>query len=357
MSYASPVSGDGGTPGSYPVFPIPVAVIVARGFQIFLSLVICVMASLLMHGLVLGPYAFAFVCGFFTLIIAIYAIVTEKATGARVAYNYWAVLSLDLLMIIFWLASMGANAALRGTFKYDTVADCYDDGSTFNANTCYTSRKRDASLPPLTKRYAVAGKVALAEISAIAGLSAIQMLLFVASFAYLAHQVRLHLQAQRQGIQSNDAGVVEMKGQQQPLQGGAGAYDPDYAAYAAAPGGLAPVQPYSAQTQQQQPPQSQAYQTQPMPYTSAAYGGGPAEGGVSAGYAGGVQATAVYDPHAQAQAAAYAPSQHIVSPAATPAPEYQQQHQYSSAGPAQGTPEPYYSTSQSHQQPYYPPQQ
>ncbi|KAL1895438.1 hypothetical protein Sste5346_005244 [Sporothrix stenoceras] len=348
MSYASPVSGDGGTPGSYPVFPIPIPVIVARGFQIFLSFVICVMAGLLMHGLVLGPYAFAFVCGLFTLIIAIYAIVTEKATGARAAYNYWAVLSLDLLMIIFWLASMGANAALRGTFKYDTVADCYDDGSTFNANTCYTSKKRDGL--PLTKRYAVAGKVALAEISAIAGLSAVQMLLFVASFAYLAHQVRLHLQAQKQGIQSNDAGVVEMKGQQPP-PGGAGAYDPDYAVYGAAPGGLAPVQPYSAQTQV--PPQSQSYPNQPMPYTSASYDAG----GVSAGYAGGVQATAVYDPHAQAQAAAYAPSQHIVSPTATPAPEYQQQHQYSTAPAAQGTPEPYYSTNQTHQQPYYPPQQ
>ncbi|ERS96227.1 uncharacterized protein SPSK_01830 [Sporothrix schenckii 1099-18] len=350
-TYASPVSGDGGTPGSYPVFFMPVPFLVARGFQILLSFIIMVMAGMLMHGLVLGPYAFALVCGLFTIIIAVYVIVTEKVVGARAAYNYWAVLSLDLLMVVFWLSSMGANAALRGTFRYSTSAECYDDGSTFNANTCYTSRRRD----PRTKRSAVAGKVALAEISAIAGLSALLMLLFVATFAYLAHQVRLHLQAQRQGIQSNDAGVVEMKGQdqgqgQEPAGGPvAHGYDPDYPGYAAAPGdaaaaaaGLAPVQPYTSQV----PPQ------QPMPYeTAATYGAG----GASAGYAGSVQATAVYDPHAQAAAAAYAPSQHIVSPAATPAPEYQPHHQYSSAaGPAQNTPEPYYS-SQAQQQPYYPP--
>ena len=121
------------------------------------------------------------------------------------------------------------------------------------------------------------------------------------------------------------------------------AYDPDYVAYAAAPSGLAPAQPYSAQTQ------FELYPQQPMPYeTPANYGG-------SAGYAGGVSAIAVYDPHAQAQAAAYAPSQHVVSPSATPAPEYQQKHQYSAAGPALGTSEPYYSSGPSHQ-PYYSPQ-
>ncbi len=61
-SYAAPVSGSGGTPGAYPVFPMPVFVNVFRGFQILLSIVIMGMAGYLMHGLVLGPYAFAFVC-------------------------------------------------------------------------------------------------------------------------------------------------------------------------------------------------------------------------------------------------------------------------------------------------------
>ncbi|CAK7198067.1 hypothetical protein SEUCBS139899_000725 [Sporothrix eucalyptigena] len=340
-NYASPVSGDGGTPGSYPVFFMPVPVIVARGFQLFISLLIMVMSGLLMHGLVLSPYAFALVCGLFTIVIAVYALITEKASGCRAAYNYWAVLSLDLLMVIFWLASMGANAALRGTFRYTTSAECFDDGSTFNADTCYTSRKRDL----LTKRAAVAGKGALAEMSAIAGLSALQMLIFAATFGYLAHQVRLHLQAQKQGIQSDDAGVVEMKGQ---VPVSVHAYDPDGPAPA---GAHVPVQPYSAQT----------YQGQPMPYDASAYGFASA-GSYSAGMYG-AQPTNVYDPQAQAQSAAYsAVANPVISPVATPAPDYQAQHQvpgpnpYGSAAPAQNTPEPYYSSAQS-QQPYYPPQQ
>ncbi|CAK7231550.1 hypothetical protein SBRCBS47491_007969 [Sporothrix bragantina] len=348
-NYASPVHGDGGTPGSYPVFPMPVAVIVARGFQIFISLLIMVMAGLLMHGLVLSAYAFAFACGFLTLIIALYAILSEKVSACRAGYNYWAVFSLDLLMIIFWLASMGANAALRGTFKYTTEAECFDDGSTFNAGTCYTS-KRDGVI---SKRYAVAGKVALAEISAIAGLSAVQMLLFAATFGYLAHQVRLHLQAQKQGIQSDDAAVVEMKGQPGGRVSSAAVYDPDapLPASSLVASGHVPVQPYSAQ----------AY-AQPMPYSSAAYSGAaaPAQAGYAQAGVYGGQPTNVYDPQAQAQSAAYAAAaQPVVSPAATPAPAYPggqnalPTSRYTTAVGPQHTPEPYYSTDQTHQA-YYP---
>ncbi|CAK7209993.1 hypothetical protein SCUCBS95973_000639 [Sporothrix curviconia] len=347
-NYASPVHGDGGTPGSYPVFPMPVAVIVARGFQTFISFVIMVMAGMLMHGLVLSAYAFAFVCGLFTLIIAVYAILAEKVTSCRAAYNYWAVFSLDLLMVIFWLASMGANAALRGTFKYSTEAECFDDGSTFNAGTCYTS-KRDGIV---VKRAAVAGKVGLAEISAIAGLSAVQMLLFAATFGYLAHQVRLHLKAQKQGIQSDDAGVVEMKGQ--PGGGSyvsaAPVYDPDAPLPASSS-----AQPYS----------TQAY-PQPMPYDSSAYGGAAAaqqQGGYAQAGVYGGQPSNVYDPQAQAQSAAYATAaqpQPVASPAATPAPAYQDQYtppgeRFATAVGPQPTPEPYYSRHTPNQS-YYSPQ-
>ncbi|KAH7305166.1 hypothetical protein BKA65DRAFT_415882, partial [Rhexocercosporidium sp. MPI-PUGE-AT-0058] len=49
------------------------------------------------------------------------------------AYNYWALLALDIvgaLGVIFWLSSMAAIASTRSMFKYPTTINaCYNDGS------------------------------------------------------------------------------------------------------------------------------------------------------------------------------------------------------------------------------------
>jgi hypothetical protein len=50
-----------------------------------------------------------------TFIVITYDIVSEKA--AKAAYNMYAVLGLDALMVIFWLSTMGSLAALRATFN------------------------------------------------------------------------------------------------------------------------------------------------------------------------------------------------------------------------------------------------
>lgn len=95
-------------------------------------------------------------------------LISEKASGAHAAYNIWAVLSLDLFMAILWLASMGANAALRATFTESVTIDgCYNDGGAVSSNHCTVSKRE------LAKRAAVASKSGLAVISAIAGLSAL----------------------------------------------------------------------------------------------------------------------------------------------------------------------------------------
>lgn len=112
--------------------------------------------------------------GFFTLAIALYAILSEKVSGFREGYNYWAILSLDLFMIIFWLSSMAANAALRASFIYAVDTVCYDDGSTFNADHCVVS-KRDSNGRAVRRDGAVAGLAGRAAMSAIAGLSALEM--------------------------------------------------------------------------------------------------------------------------------------------------------------------------------------
>ena len=105
------------------------------------------------------------------MIVVIYALVTEKVASANVAYNIWAVLSLDLFMAILWLSSLGANAALRATFVYNVDAVCYNNGDAFNSEYCDDVKKRDG----VEKRSALASNAGLAEISAVAGLSALMM--------------------------------------------------------------------------------------------------------------------------------------------------------------------------------------
>ncbi|KAF3000357.1 hypothetical protein E8E14_004315 [Neopestalotiopsis sp. 37M] len=125
----------------------------------------------------------------FTWIIFVYAIVTENASTCHGAYNTWAILSLDGLMIIFWLSAMGAVAAKRGDFTIPVNADCTSDGSAVNSGHCTISNKRAG--------VGVATYAALDIMSAVAGLCAViifasgKRLLFVATFSYVCHKFRL----------------------------------------------------------------------------------------------------------------------------------------------------------------------
>lgn len=67
-------------------------------------------------------------------------------------------------MVIFWLASLGANADLRARFNTPvTIESCFNDGSAISSNHC-----------TISKRAAVAGEVGLALMSAVAGVSALE---------------------------------------------------------------------------------------------------------------------------------------------------------------------------------------
>jgi hypothetical protein len=79
------------------------------------------------------------------------------------------VIGADAVMILFWLSSMGASAALRISFKYAVTVDgCSNDGSTINSETCVVERGLEA-------RDAVASNAGLSMMSAVAGLSALEM--------------------------------------------------------------------------------------------------------------------------------------------------------------------------------------
>lgn len=58
------------------------------------------------------------------MIITIYYLVAEFSAPA--IYNYWAVLALDIFLVIMWLASFALLASEVGTFLSITSSTYYD---------------------------------------------------------------------------------------------------------------------------------------------------------------------------------------------------------------------------------------
>jgi hypothetical protein len=76
------------------------------------------------------------------MIIAVYNIVSS--TGLKAAYNYWAMLALDIFAIIFWIISFSYLAwqTAAATVWYTSYVN-YDD-CTYPYYNCY--KKRDLPL-------------------------------------------------------------------------------------------------------------------------------------------------------------------------------------------------------------------
>ncbi|KAI0460644.1 hypothetical protein F5B21DRAFT_16888 [Xylaria acuta] len=187
------------------LIPTPRWFIGLRIAQILVALILVALSGFLIHGYYADAQGITIAAGIFTWIIALYAILTEHSAGCRSGYNTWAVLSLDFFMIVLWLASLGANAAYRASFVVPVDADCYDDGSTVNAGHCV-----------IYKRAAVAGPTGRSVISAVAGISAVNLLLFVATFAYVAHFFRLEWARHSSDVEKA-SGVTAPAGQHQTL--------------------------------------------------------------------------------------------------------------------------------------------
>jgi hypothetical protein len=98
-----------------------------------------------------------------TIIIAVYNITIQAIPSWSVAYNYWAILGLDIFGVICWLSAMAALAATRATFDIPTTI-----------NECVHTADGGVCDRKLLKR-AVAGDGYLAAMSAAAGISALEM--------------------------------------------------------------------------------------------------------------------------------------------------------------------------------------
>ncbi|KAJ0382997.1 hypothetical protein COL922a_011383 [Colletotrichum nupharicola] len=156
-----------------PIVTTPVWLTVIRGFQFFFSIIILGLAAAIIHWVYMDELGLAVAISLFTWIIVVYSLFTEKIPGLRKAYQIYAVLALDLFLCILWLSTMGAAAARRSTFVVPVNASCSSDGSAVNSGVC-----------TVVKRYIVMGNGALAMLSAIAGVSALELILFLVTFIW-----------------------------------------------------------------------------------------------------------------------------------------------------------------------------
>ncbi|KAL6702061.1 hypothetical protein J3F84DRAFT_23291 [Trichoderma pleuroticola] len=161
------------------VLESPLWVFICRVFQILISLIILALAARLMHDAYLDEEGLALAIAIITWLVSLYIILSEKLSDLNQFYHVVAVIVLDGVMMILWLATFAAVAAKRAQFRFNVRVDgCFDDGSLFNSKTCF--KKRDF----VKKRDVILFKSGGDMLSAIAGLGALVWLLFIATFVW-----------------------------------------------------------------------------------------------------------------------------------------------------------------------------
>lgn len=100
-----------------------------------------------------------------------YIVLTEKIVGFRGAYHIIAVVVVDSLLVILWLAAFASMAAKRAAYVVPvSVSNCYDDGDLVNSKTCVRRRAIDQMMK---RSDVILFKSGLAMTAAIAGLGAL----------------------------------------------------------------------------------------------------------------------------------------------------------------------------------------
>lgn len=98
--------------------------IALRIVQLVLAVIVMGLAAYGVAGLAFDGDVFIMVVGLMTLVVTIYYLVAEFSSPA--AYNYWAVLALDIFLVIMWLASFALLASeVAAAYSY-LDSDGYD---------------------------------------------------------------------------------------------------------------------------------------------------------------------------------------------------------------------------------------
>ncbi|OLN85398.1 hypothetical protein CCHL11_08029 [Colletotrichum chlorophyti] len=273
--YTQPAS----TGPQLPIVAAPAWVVIVRGFQFFFAILILGLSGAIIHWVYMDELGLALAISLFTWIIVLYTVLSEKLPSLRKLYHIYAVLALDLFLVILWLATMGANASRRALFTVSVNASCSSDGSAVNSGRC-----------TIFKRYIVMSRGALAMFAAVAGLSALQFVLFLATFiwtllqflkwrkttapaaAVAASQGEIQMETKQPFLAQQTAYPPQQQPQQQQQQQ---AYYPPQS-YTPQPQGLPqqfqpPPQPFQEISGQQQQQQQQQQFPQQTPPTGQGY--------------------------------------------------------------------------------------
>ncbi|KAH7346748.1 hypothetical protein BKA65DRAFT_283466 [Rhexocercosporidium sp. MPI-PUGE-AT-0058] len=277
----------------------PIWIPIVHVAQVFLSLIILGLSGYLIHGKYFNTLGFDIFASLLTWLVVAYLLITAYISSLHNLTHIFIVIAANALLVLFWLAAMGATASLRSSFKYNVnIYGCYDDGSSIDSTTCLVGRD-------LEKRAAVATKLGLSMMSAIAGLSALVMLLFIATLVHaimrwyksrstitaVAHapqkqeqQAEGYQMATPQGQPQYAAAAQQQQQQQQYAPPAQPYYPPPQQAYSPPP-----QQTYSPPPQVFTPPPQQGYghdqQQQHQQYVQPQHTGssmpGPPQGGQS----------------------------------------------------------------------------
>ncbi|KAF9777659.1 hypothetical protein IL306_004351 [Fusarium sp. DS 682] len=159
------------------VLKTPLWIIIVRGFQFLISLIIVGLCARLIHDATLDEEALSLAIAIISWIVIAYVVFTEKIPSFQSAYHIIAVLCLDALLMVLWLAAWAATAARRAKYVVPVNAyGCVDDGSLTDSKTC-TIFKRDGENVILFKS-------GLAMLAAVAGLGALVWILFIVTFVW-----------------------------------------------------------------------------------------------------------------------------------------------------------------------------
>ena len=99
------------------------------------------------------------------MIIAVYNLVAS--TAVKAAYNYWAIVALDIFAIIFWIISFSYEAWTTAAAVY-WYESSYSYSCTYSYYYCY--KKRDAPLAPRATTDLVTYRNSMAAAAGLGGL-------------------------------------------------------------------------------------------------------------------------------------------------------------------------------------------
>ncbi|KAM4061428.1 hypothetical protein HRG_007341 [Hirsutella rhossiliensis] len=166
-------------PVSGHVLASPTLLFALRIAQAVLALIVLALASVVASGLYFNELGLALAMPIITCIVVAYALVTEKVPSCHAAYRIVAVLALDAVLVVLWLATFAAVAAMRAllgnvpdmpAYNWPNSGCVYNSGN-FNLNNCLVNR----AIPLQINRH---------MISAVAGLGALVWVLHIVTFVW-----------------------------------------------------------------------------------------------------------------------------------------------------------------------------